>query len=216
MNADSKNYNRIIIYTFLVVLIVYVMFNAMLYLSRVGLSEVTIEVIPKDATVKINGDITTNKKIFMDPGEYSFTASKKGWQDHNISAYLHKDKKLTVSLIPEPSSEDAEKFITDNPDIQQEREALGGKNFDSEYSVSGKNPLVNSLPYTDVYGPFKVDYGPSYLPNNKSGILLEINSSTPPGRVKFTEWLKQQGVDPTDFEIDYYDYNNPFKESDLL
>ena len=48
----------------------------------------------------------------------------------------------SVGLIPEPASEEAENFITNNPELQFERESIGGKNaalvgdfLETEYPV---------------------------------------------------------------------------------
>ena len=67
--------------------------------------------------------------------------------------------------------------------------------------------MISKLPYSDVTGPFTIDYGPSTT--RKDGVFLLISDSSPRGRVNAFKWIRQQGYDPTDFEIVYTNVANP-------
>jgi len=185
-------------------------YNIGLAISRVGETRVNLGVIPGDSRVTLNNKTVSPGTFYLRPGDYTFKATRSGWSPYEISVRLAK-KPLEVGLVPDPASDEAAEYLDNNPDIQLQRESLGGRNSDLVgEQIVARFPIIKALPYEDIYGPFQVDYGLS--DKRHGGIFLVVSSSTPPGRMKFLEWLRQQGKDPTDFEIQYNDYTNPFVE----
>jgi len=184
-----------------------------LSITRAGKTKVSIIVIPQDANVTLDNKPVSSGDLYLAPGDYTFSASKNGFKTDTHSVKVGKES-LTVGLLPEPESTEAKKWLSDNSELQLQREELGGINANREGDeLVEKNPILDALPYKDIYGPFNVDYGAS--DRQKGGILLDINGSTPPGRAKAIEWIRQQGQDPTDLEIRYSDFKNPLINGDV-
>lgn len=207
VNISSRKKITALVFTLLAI----VVYFSVVAISRIGETRVSIVVIPDDAKVTINGSLASAGNKYLKPGDYTFTATKTGWSTDVLSIKVGTDS-VEVGLVPDPNSESAAKWLKDNPDIQLQREAIGGKQAQLTGDLlTEQTPLIKALPYEDIYGPFRVDFGPSEA--RKNGIFIEVSSSTPPGRAKFLQWLKQQGEDPTDLEIRYFDFANPFLEA---
>lgn len=70
-------------------------------------------------------------------------------------------------------------------------------------------PLKDRLPYTDISGPFKINYvGKGTYGEDR----IAITNSTPDGRKDALIWLRSKGVDPIDVSIDYFNFSNAFSE----
>jgi hypothetical protein len=176
-------------------------------ISHVGKTKVSVTVIPKDARITLNHKSFSSKTAYLHPGEYTFAASKEGWKTDTQIIDVGK-KKVVVNLLPAPNSSEAYNWLKNNLKTQLEREKLGGENVAMKSNeVLQKNPIIGRLPYTDLTGPFSIDYGPS--PTRRNSVFLIISNSSPAGRQKALDWIRRHGQDPTNLEIRYYGFSNP-------
>lgn len=197
---------RVIILTTVLFLIL-LLFAASTGVSRVGKTRVDIQAIPQDAMISINGTTSTKGKHYLSPGKYTFSAERSGFETYSIDIEI-KDERTYVGLAPEPSSEEGYRWLEEHPEVQSEREGIGGANANQKgEELSQAIPIINSLPFSSVPGPFTIDYG--YSQSRKDGIFLLVRNSSPNGRVNALKWIREQGADPTDLEIRYSDFNNP-------
>jgi hypothetical protein len=180
--------------------------------SRSGENRVTIEVIPGDAKVEINDTEASAGDNYLSPGKYVIKASSPGFKSDEQTIEVKKsDPPVEVGLIPEPVSAEARKYIEENPDIQRNRERIGGTNARRQgEETENRNPIIAQLPRIDIIGPYTIDYGPSAT--REYGIFLEISNSSPDGRKNALKWIREQGQDPTDLEIIYSDFINPLAQ----
>lgn len=170
-----------------------------------GKTRIKIEAIPSDSTIYINNNRITKSEVYLKPGKYTFKATKTGFVDDSVTLTITQQNE-TVSLLPSPNSEAAYNWIKDNPDIQIDREAIGGEMSQRKgEEVARQDPIIKALPYDDLVGPFSIDYGASKKRPN--GIFLDISNSSPQGRENAMKWIKSQGYDVTDLEIVFRDYN---------
>jgi len=170
-------------------------------ISRIGKTRVSIKVIPSDAQVFIDGKQSVAGDVYLKPGTYTFSAKKKGFLEDKLVVIVDSTEE-SIGLIPEPNSDEARRWQKDNPALQLQREEIGGKRAALEGEYVAKNtPLIEYLPYTDVSGPFTIDFGSSK--SRQYGTFLEINNSSAKGREKALQWIRSKGYDPTDFEIRY-------------
>lgn len=179
-----------------------------LKISRVGEVKLLVRVVPGDTILSVNEAPVKAGVMYLSPGKYTFKASKQGWKDDVQKVTLKSDGPHDIGLTPIPNSVEASKFLTANPDIQLEREKIGGENFNKNaQAFSEENPITQLLPYIKSSGPFRIDYGPSKT--RKGGVIIIISDSTANGRVNALKWIRQQGFDPTDYEIVYSDFVSP-------
>lgn len=191
------------------VVAVFILYSVVLAITRLGEVKVSIETLPRNAGVSIDGKLLRRDVVYLRPGEYTFSASAEGWA--NTTQTLEVKKGTKVILLPEPRSEEVKNWLKDHPDIQLKREELGGKSFaiKSEQAVQ-KNPLIGLLPYSQSSPPFRIDFGLSK--ERKGDIFLLITDSSPNGRQAALKWIRQQGYDPTDLEIVFPDFPNPLED----
>lgn len=208
MQDPHKERRLFIIGGFIIVLIL--LYFIILHLSRLGETKVSIVAIPENSTVEINGKNFDQGNVFLKPGEYTFTAKLKGYEDDSLTKKVE-NQSIEVSLTPTPASEEAEDFLIENPHIQAERERIGGARAAEAGALRHKQaPVIELLPVTDIAGPFSIDYGPSE--ERKNGIFLVVSDSSPEGRKNSLKWLRERGHDPTDLEIRFVDFDNPIKK----
>ncbi len=174
--------------------------------SRSGLIKLTIEVVPSDAHVQLNGEDIEAGANYVKAGDYTITATRDGFKDYSKDVVVDKD--VVVGLVPEPESEEAKEWLKQNPNMQQQRESIGGDNAQLYRDQSqASTPIVADLPYTDLIGPFSIDYGPD-KERKDSGVMLIISDSTAPGRYEAQKWIQDQGQKLSDINIVYDGYIN--------
>jgi len=214
---QGRSYNKrnLVIGLVAAVLIVIFLFSL---IANSGKTAVTVEVIPNDANLTMNGKTVKPGTLRLSPGEYTVEAAKDGFETDTYTVTVG-DENLEVGLIPTPVSDEALAWLNENPEIQLRREELGGQRaaqrglaFEAETPLLTQLPHNSILPYKGEYGPFSVDYGPSR--EREFGIFLLISNSSPDGRRNALEWIRDQGYDPTDFEIVYDDFDNPLSEEE--
>ncbi len=177
--------------------------------KKVGKSKLTILTSPDGAIVLINDKPYSPGAHYLKPGKYKIEAKMEGFSDDIVNVDLGKGSE-EVYLLPEPQSDITKLWLKDNPKIQQERESIAAKKKTKKSTaIEDSSPIIKFLPFSTLRdGPFQMDYGPS--DKRENGVFIEISNSTPEGRVGAVDWLYRHGQDPTDLEIQYIDYNNPF------
>ncbi len=206
---ENQQLFKRLLYTGGIMVALLVVYLVAINLSRSGKTAVIIDVAPSDSTVTVDGKEVGAGKIYFSPGNYSFNASRPYFEDDKVSVSVKaKGGEVFVDLLPEAKSDEAKLFLEENPDVQAAREVVGGHRANSKgLQIEKQTPLITKLPFTSIDGPFTIDYGPS--PTRKNGTFLIVSDSSPEGRVAALKWIRQQGYDPTDFEIQFDDFVNP-------
>ncbi|HEX5456199.1 MAG TPA: hypothetical protein VFW77_02425 [Candidatus Saccharimonadales bacterium] len=187
--------------------VIFVVYNIVLAFTRIGEIKTEINVVPQDAKVTINDKPSSSGSVYLAAGEYTFSAAAEGWETDTQKININKDRH-EVYLLPGPTSEEAKNWLKNNPDVQAEREAFGGKKFDAQnQKAAEQNPILQYLPYTSESPPFTINYGPSK--ERKGDIYLLINDASPNGRQAALDWIRSQGQDPTDMQIIFAGFDNP-------
>lgn len=202
MELDRR---RIIAISVIIVGVLVIWFIAV-QLSRIGKTPVDVEVSPRDASVTIDGHGASTGTNYLTNGEYTFSASKQGYTTATQTVKISAENNY-VALLPEPVSSDAIKEANSSSESSWAETISGIASSRSGAALANDNPIIKSLPYSDISGPFKIDFG--YNHDNHDSLYLIVSYSTPDGRQKAIAWLKQNKVDITDMEIVFADFNNP-------
>lgn len=190
-------------------LLLFIIYNASIKVSRTGEIKIEIAAIPDDSDVYVNGRLEERKVLYIQPGEYTFSAHKDGFKDDSLKINVQEEN-VEVGLIPAPESTEAFRFLENNPEVQAKREAIGNQRSNKKGAqFEANNPIVSLLPVTDITGPFSIDYGQSKTRPND--IFLLVSDSSPSGRQNALKWISRHGYDPADFEIIFSDFTNPLE-----
>lgn len=191
----------------LTVLSVFAVYNVGLSISRHGKTPVDVSVAPSDSQVYIDGEESKTGTVYMTPGRYIFTAVREDFKEDKQTVDVA-NKPTSVELLPTANTAAGRNYIRENVDVQAEIAAVYDKKASKEQKLlQDANPLLSMLPYTDIENYFSIDYGASET--RKNGIELIVTNSTSEGRLNALKWIRQQGLDPTNFEIKFVDFDNP-------
>ena len=203
MNIRTKR----IILSASIILSLIIFYYVSVAVSRMGKTEVTIDVAPNDAQVTISGKKGKVGTNYLKPGSYEVVVKNSNYYQQKKSFNVTKEPKY-IGIIMSPSNSETEAKVASDKKIYLQRESIGGQlALIRGNEIRSITPLINQLPYTDVAGPFSLDYGPSYL--NGLGSFIEITDSSPDGRVNALKWIRSQGYNPTNLEIQFNDFQNP-------
>jgi flagellar basal body-associated protein FliL len=82
---------------------------------------------------------------------------------------------------------------------------------DKESEEGGpSSKALHTLPITDINGPFTLEY--LYTKNDVD--YLKVSDSSPQGRMNALHWIRENGLDPTDLNVQFEDFTNPLKYKD--
>lgn len=172
-------------------------------LSHTGKVYVKINVFPEDALIQINGQ-KSRSGVWLKPDQYRFSAEKDGFTKDEQTIRVSYEAS-DVYLIPTPSSEEARRWASQE-DVSAKREVYGGlKASIVGESIANASPIIELLPKYDIAGPYSIDYG--LEPNNHTFLL--IGDSTPTGRQRALQWIRDSGFNPSELDIRFDDFTNP-------
>ncbi len=178
-------------------------------LPRIGKVPVEILVHPNDSTITINGNRSASGIQYLSVGEYTVKAEKDGWIADEVKVSVS-DEINQIALLPRPNSNEAREIAEED---NLEREGLAGVKANARgANIRSDYPIINKLPYSDIAGPYKIDYG--FNRDDTTVPYLLISFTTPKSRQKALEWLQNNEVDLTTTEIIFSDFVNPIKNQE--
>jgi len=177
------------------------------FIAHHGQSQLSLQIAPSSAQVTIDGKTyPANATVYVTKSKHVVHASLQNFTDEEQTIDLSNRASGTVSIALNPANAAGEQYLSDHPEYQLEREAVGGTDQGAQVALAA-TPLINKLPVDNINGPYSIDYGQSTL--QKNGSVIIISNSSPDGRKNAIKWIRQQGFDPTTLEINYSDFSNP-------
>lgn len=193
------------------VIIVLIIWSLSVYISHHDKAKITVVVLPVDSVVTMDGVPFAAGSVYIKIGDHSLVAKRPGFTPAKKEVTIKKDSG-TIYLLPAPSSDQAFQYLKAHPDIQAQREAYGSVQDQVITSeLNSSSPIIKLLPYSDELGPFSLNYG--FTTNDNKGFYLTISNSSPEGRVAALKWIRDHGYNPTDFNIIFGGFANPFTTS---
>ena len=172
-------------------------------------NSVIISRVPSDAKLYVDGKEISGDRTSLSNGTYKVRAEKDGFYSYSDSVIIDDNSKY-IAVALEPESSDATKWAKDNQDLylQQESE-FGAKSGEAGATVLNDNPIIDSLPIDGE------TYSVGYITDNndKSGNSIIVTVHATSGyRNSAIKDIYNLGFDPADYQIQFSDYTNPFKE----
>lgn len=190
-------------------------YQSVVWLSHRGKTAITINAVPSNSVITIDGEQTGPGVHYIEPGRHELTAAHEDEGFGKVSRTISvDDSPQTINLLPSAVSDKAKTFLADNPDEASRREQIGGEEFQKSSEIlSRKYPFIGDLPVlTRGFTIYQADAARTKLAAGDAAIALRIEASTPADRVRAVEWVRDQlGIDPSAIEIDFVDQTNVFQ-----
>lgn len=178
--------------------------------SRSGKIAVEFDFMPDDAEVLIDNSVAKNRAVkYLEPGEYSVTASREGFADYDDVYFVNENNNvILISLAPQ--SETAFDYIAENEELYLEFEDRGGEIAVQEgIRFSEVNPITRDLPYSTFF--FTIGYRLDQSDPNQDSIIIEIDAEEGYKNTAL-QHLRNLGYNPTEYNINFRNHRNPFDE----
>ncbi len=209
LNFGRKHPVAVTIWLLIVALIGVFIYLTYTTIQTAGKIPVTINLVPSDATLTLNSQVSPPGKLYLPPGTYELDATKTGYSSFKQTIYvneLNKDAEIAVSLTPESS--EAEKWAKQNQSQYLKNEGIAGK----QAQVDGRkfrelNPIVQNLPYKTLL--YTIGYRADTTDPTGNSIIIEIDASEGT-RENVISQIERWGYDPTTLNIQFKNYTNPF------
>lgn len=170
---------------------------------------VTINLVPSDATLTVNGkSVSTSGTIYLAPNQtYTIQASKDGFATFNDSKYIDASNN-SINIALTAVSDAAKQWVQNNQDLYQNNEGQAGAAATSTgEAFAARNPITQYLPLDNLV--YSIGYRND--PSDPSGNSIIITIDAPEGyRNSAIEKIRSLGYDPTQFKIEFNNYQNPF------
>ena len=188
-----------------------IVYYAYYMLVVAGKVDVEISLAPSDASLQVNGASEEPGSKLREPGVYKITASKKGYKSYSeeITVDLNRNPlSIPVTLQPESGTAliESEKYRDEylrNEGIAGKQAQINGEMF------RARNPIVAKLPYKTLL--YTIGYRADNTDPTGNSIIIEVDA--PEGlRDDVIAQISRWGYDPTDLNIRFRNYENPFAQ----
>lgn len=206
-NEFVRTHIRAIIITILLIVVAAIAIGIYINTSRAGKIAVTVAVVPSDAHTTVNGQSVSSGTVYLAPGKYSIKSSKDGFADYSSDQQIEANQAtIVVSLTAQ--SDEAKKWADDHQSDYLANESLAGQAADTFSSdFRDKNPIVNVLPYDNYI--FTIGYENDESDPTNNSVIITVDA--PEGyRNAAIEQIRSLGYDPTNLNIKFRNYTDPF------
>lgn len=174
-----------------------------------GKIAVTVNVVPDTATLTINGKSTaTSGTIYLDSGQtYDIKATMDGFADYTNKQYIdNTNKSINIELAA--VSDTAKQWVQDNQNkyLLNEGQAGAAANATGE-AFTAKNPITQYLPLDNMV--YTIGYKNDPTDPSNTSIILTVDAAEG-YRNGAIQGIRNLGYDPTQYKIQFNDYQNPF------
>lgn len=200
-----------IAFAFIVTLVIGLLgYGIYIAISRSGKEAVTVYLVPSDATLTANGERISAGTAYLKPGNYTVKASKDGFREYSTQVTINAPNQTEIDIALGPVSEEAKKWVAEHQDLYLAYEGrVGGRANKRGEAFSEKNPITSRLPVTNLL--YSIGYRSDTSDPSGNSIIIEIDTTRGYRRAAL-EKIREIGYDPTDYKINFTNYENPFDE----
>lgn len=206
--AHPVGFTLSIIGTVIVTLFVIISVNTIMFAGKV---KIVITTAPSDIVVKLDGKEIKDRTLYLEPRKYTFSGSKEGYETHTKDFYLEEgqgDTAVALSLIAQ--NEQTRKESRDNQADYLKNEGIAGKQKNADGKrFREKNTIVSKLPYKTLL--YTIGYRADKSDPSGMSIIIEIDAAEGLRRDVVAQ-IERWGYDPTEMNINFRGYENPFDE----
>lgn len=205
---------KLIVLIILALVLTIVSYQAFVYWSHRGLAKINVVVLPKDSELRVDGSPAKAGTLYLKPGAHKLSAARQYFdkveQEVNTNNLNSGEK---IYLLPKPNSNEAKQWLAEHPDVQRQRESVGGIEANQQQTaLSKKYPFLDKLPQEN--SRYKIDYSLTQANELEFTINLFGVVRSPNDYAQYKQQLKQYknealqylqsiGVNPQDYKITY-------------
>lgn len=192
-----------LIMALLVLLFIILAYFVVLLVGHHKLSKLSMQVIPTDSQLKLDGKKIQGKTLYVSPGTHTAEASKNGFTADSQTILVTKKGPNNVYLAPTPATTEALQWASNNPalEIQREKYAQIQQNKYQD-TLLNKYPFLKYLPIET--SKYVITYGRSVkYPDDPSHLAIFVHADTPGFQGAALDRLNSLGVDTPKQEIIY-------------
>ncbi len=199
----QQNRTKQIILLIVITLGVIIGFVLIQALNRLGKKSVEIVVAPRIATIKIDNQSVGQGTVYLKEGEHTLLVSSDGFS--TVSKKFTVPTTIPITALLTPKTTAAQQYAsTHQAEFLKVEGVVGNSSDQAGQQYLKENPILGFLPYKSPL--FNIDYG-----NAANGDLrLYISASTPVGRQVAIAEIRKWGFDPTNYDITFTNFTNPF------
>lgn len=204
-NEIFEKYKKEVIASFALLMALLLIYAIATAISHIGKIKLYVRTVPSDAVVMLGGKQIGNGDFYTEAGTYKITVNRTGFAPVSSEVIIsdQKDQNIFASSLT-PISDEAKKWAASHQNDYKNNESYGAIQAKQTGSYMLKqNPIITQLPYQDPY------YKIAYRSTDNQNITLTITTESPRYRYSAVQKIRDMGYDPTDFIIDFVDYNNP-------
>jgi hypothetical protein len=202
--GNMKNYRSIVVVCVVLLLLAVVGYSLYNLTNRAGKIGVDITLFPGDVQATLDDYKLRNGTMYFEPGTYTLRASKPGFENISRDFTINETQK-TLVVAPTAISPEAKEWAKKNADKIQNQQQIHAAEIGRDFNR--RNPIAIHLPYKTFF--YSVGYRMDKSDPSGNSIIIEIDA--PEGyRQSALYRIRQLGYDPTDFTINFRNYENPF------
>ena len=171
-----------------------------------------ITTIPKGTTIDINGVTYKPGFVKLEPGTYKISISKNGYQtaESNVTVDAQDTPTQKYFSLTPVSKEARAESRKDTESIEKIEAEAGEQSAEAGKAFEAKYPIAKNLPFRSLL--YNIDY--KRTGENKQDFVVLITADSPINRGYAINQIKNWGLRPSDYEIEFRYISNPFKEKD--
>jgi hypothetical protein len=199
---------KVVIFVVGLILIGSVAYGIYLSVTRAGKEPVTVYLTPSDAILTANGERISGGITYLKPGEYIVEASKEGFSPYKSTVTIGAPNTTDIDVALKGESEAAKKWQDEHQELYMAKEGREGTRADEGGKIfTDLNPIATQLPIRTLL--YTIGYSLDKTDPSGNSLIIEI-SAGPGYRLAALQKLRDFGYDPTDFKINFKNYENPF------
>lgn len=210
MRMTPKQIRNAVLITIIGILI----FLFYLTFSRQNTRVINFNIAPTNAEVTLNNKPLTDRTKRLKYGDYTIKATLKDFTTVEKKITVSKDGDPIVSIVLDPTNDAGQSYLDSNIQEQYEREGVESIEVDKKQrTVAEKYPFLKELPlerqrFTISYGD--IEHSKVTNPDDPQ-VALYVSVTEPSQKRNALRTIREYlGVDPSDIEIIFLDYFNPF------
>jgi len=203
---NSRNKPLLMIFALIVLsLVVYFTYTSINRINKVGLY---IETFPADTRIEIDGRKHKRGTVYLEPGNYKIAAYREGFENY-IDTLTVDTSTSSLAIMLNPITEEAKEMLNKTHKKDYDRARKVSYEVKEEYGrqFKEKNPITELLP--DKSFIFSIGYIRDQSDPSGNSIIVTIDANEGYRQAALNR-IHQLGYDPTDLNILFRDYENPF------